>query len=42
MIDRVVQSNTEIVNFTGQPAGLYFVTVQEGDQIKGHYKLILQ
>jgi hypothetical protein len=42
MIDRVVHQNVEMINLEGQSAGLYYVTVNNGNDVVGRYKLILQ
>ncbi len=42
MIDRVVTQNTEMISLAGQPSGIYFVTVKNGEDVVGRYKMILQ
>lgn len=42
IVDRVVTQNTETINFAGRSAGIYFVTVNNGNQVVGRYKLVLQ
>jgi hypothetical protein len=42
MINRVVSQNVEMINLEGQSAGLYYVTVKNGNDVVGRYKLILQ
>jgi hypothetical protein len=42
ILDRLALQNTEAINLSGQPSGLYFITVKNNDQIVGRYKLIMQ
>ncbi len=42
LIDREVKQNIEMFNLEGQSGGVYFITVNNGNQVVGRYKLILQ
>ena len=42
VIDRVVMQKTEMISLAGQSSGIYFVTVKNGENVVGRYKLILQ
>jgi hypothetical protein len=42
LIDKVVRQNIESINLEGQAAGLYYVTVNNGNKVVGRYKLVLQ
>lgn len=42
IIDREVRQSKETFNLEGNPAGLYFITVKNGKEIVGHYKMVLQ